>query len=61
MVLHLAEAQKQRMAAPNFADLADLKAKVLAFIAERNHRAHPFSWTQSSFEKILSKVDATPR
>ena len=53
--------QRQRMAAPNFADLADLKAKVLAFIAEWNQRAHPFSWTHSSFEKILSKVDAVLR
>jgi len=50
--------QKQRMAAPNFADLVDLKGKVLKFIDEWNQRAHPFSWTQRSFEKILAKVDA---
>lgn len=46
------------MAAPNFADLVDLKGKVLKFIDEWNQRAHPFSWTQRSFEKILAKVDA---
>lgn len=53
--------QKQRMAAPNFANLADLKAKLNAFIAEWNQRAHPFSWTKGSFEKILSKIDAALR
>lgn len=53
--------QRQRMAAPNFADLADLKMKVLAFIAEWNQRARPFSWAKNSFEKILGKVDAALR
>lgn len=49
--------QRKRMAAPNFADLADLQAKILQFIAEWNQIAHPFQWTARSFQKILAKVD----
>ena len=53
--------QRQRMVAPNFADLADLKTKVLAFIGEWNQRARPFSWAKDSFEKVLGKVNAALR
>jgi hypothetical protein len=47
--------QRKRLRAPNFADLADLEARVLAFIAEWNEQAHPFAWKRSSFDKVLSK------
>lgn len=49
--------QRKRFRAPNFADLADLEAKVLAFIDEWNEHAHPFKWTEASFEKILWRAD----
>jgi transposase len=50
--------QRKRLVAPNFADLVDLEAKILAFIAEWNQAAHPFNWTAASFDKVLAKVDA---
>jgi hypothetical protein len=49
--------QRKRLRAPNFADLADLEAKILAFIDEWNELAHPFKWTAKSFEKVLNRVD----
>lgn len=50
--------QRKRLAAPNFHDLADLEAKILAFINEWNVAAHPFNWTPKSFDKVLAKLDA---
>jgi hypothetical protein len=50
--------QRKRLVAPNFDDLADLEAKICAFIAEWNVAAHPFNWTSKSFDKVLAKVDA---
>ena len=50
--------QRKRLVAPNFADLADLEAKIMAFIAQWNQAAHPFNWTSASFDKVLAKVDA---
>jgi len=49
--------QRKRFAAPNFADVAELERKVLAFILEWNEVAHPFHWTQASFEKVLAGID----
>jgi hypothetical protein len=50
--------QRKRLVAPNFQDLADLEAKLVAFIAEWNAQAHPFNWTPQSFDKVLSKIDS---
>ncbi len=50
--------QRSRMAAPDFADLAALEERVLAFIQEWNDEAHPFNWSTESFAKVLAK--ATP-
>jgi len=50
--------QRRRLVAPNFDDLSDLEAKIIAFIAQWNETAHPFNWTAKSFEKTLAKVDA---
>lgn len=50
--------QRKRLAAPNFHDLADIEAKILAFIVEWNEAAHPFHWTRASFDKVLTKIDA---
>lgn len=49
--------QRKRLRAPNFADLTDLEAKILAFIDEWNEISHPFNWTAKSFEKVLKRVD----
>ena len=49
--------QRKRLRAPNFAHLSDLEDKILAFIDEWNDIAHPFEWTEKSFEKVLSSVD----
>lgn len=49
--------QRKRLLAPNFANLADLENKLLAFIDEWNEIAHPFKWTAKSFEKVLKSVD----
>lgn len=49
--------QRKRLRAPNFVDLADLEAKILAFIDEWNEYAHPFDWTAKSFDKVLNAPD----
>lgn len=49
--------QRKRLRAPNFTDLDDLEAKILAFINEWNEGAHPFAWTSKSFDKVLNAVD----
>lgn len=50
--------QRKRFGAPNFADLADLEAKVLAFIEEWNETALPFKWTTASFDKMLDRANS---
>lgn len=50
--------KRKRLIAPNFADLAQLEEKLLAFISEWNQVARPFHWTPKSFTKVLDKVDA---
>jgi len=49
--------QRKRLTAPNFADLADLEASIVAFIDEWNEIAQPFNWKHKSFDKVLAKVD----
>lgn len=49
--------QRKRFRATNFVDLADLEAKVLAFIGEWNATAHPFNWTAASFDKVLRRAE----
>jgi len=50
--------QRKRLKAPNFASLAHLEERVLAFIREWNEQAHPFNWKKKSFDKVLRKIDA---
>jgi len=50
--------QRKRLRHPNFADLADLAAKLAQFIDEWNQAAHPFRWTPGSFDKVLTAVEA---
>ncbi|HEX2570239.1 MAG TPA: hypothetical protein VH877_11820 [Polyangia bacterium] len=35
-----------------------LESKIEGFIKEWNQVAHPFAWSEKSFQKILAKVDA---
>jgi hypothetical protein len=49
--------QRKRLVAPNFADLADLEVKILAFVEHWNQAAHPFKWTAKSFERVLTKLE----
>ena len=50
--------QRKRLVAPNFHDLADLEAKILAFIAQWDETAQSFAWRRTSFDKVLAKVDS---
>lgn len=50
--------QRKRLRHPNFVDLTDLAAKLAQFIQEWNQAAHPFRWTPSSFDKVLTAVEA---
>jgi transposase len=50
--------QRKRLVAPNFADLAELESKLLAFIDQWNETAHPFNWKSSSFDKVLQQCSA---
>ena len=50
--------RRKRLRSPNFADLAALQQAILQFITEWNEIAHPFRWTASSFDMILTKIDA---
>ena len=50
--------QRKRLSAPNFANLKELEQRMLAFIDEWNQQAHPFKWSQKSFDKVLSKVNS---
>lgn len=46
--------QRQRLRIVDFASLAGLERKLLAFITEWNQQAHPFRWTTASFAKVLA-------
>jgi transposase len=46
--------QRKRLRLADFADKADLTAKILAFIAQYNERAHPFNWNTKSVAKVMA-------
>ena len=46
--------QRKRLRLADFADKADLAAKILAFIAQHNEHAHPFNWTTKSVAKVMA-------
>jgi hypothetical protein len=50
--------RRKRLRNVNFSDLADLAAQIAAFIDQWNATAHPFSWTATSFDKVLAVVEA---
>lgn len=46
--------QRKRLRIVDFASLADLEARLLAFIAHWNVRAHPFHWSTKSVAKVMA-------
>ena len=46
--------QRKRLRLADFADKADLTAKILAFIAQHNEHAHPFNWNTKSVAKVMA-------
>jgi hypothetical protein len=48
--------QRQRLRIVDFAIKADLRAKLLQFIAEWNERAHPVNWTTKSVAKVMAEA-----
>jgi len=50
--------RRKRLRTVNFADLRDLAAKIAAFIDQWNDAAHPFRWTTTSFDTVLTAVEA---
>jgi len=49
--------QRKRFAIADFDSKADLKDKLLQFIARWNRFAQPFKWTRRSFDKVLAKAE----
>lgn len=49
--------QRKRFGIADFASKADLKEKILQFIAQWNRYAKPFNWTRRSFNKVLAKAE----
>ena len=49
--------QRKRLRIANFASKADLRNKLMAFIAEYNQHAHPFKWTPQSVAKVIAKIE----
>ena len=49
--------QRKRFRIVDFESKADLKLKIDQFIVEWNQIAHPFTWTEKSFDKILAKQE----
>lgn len=47
--------QRKRLRIADFADLAALSARLMAFVAEWNERAHPFNWSTRSVAKVMAE------
>ena len=48
---------RKRLRIADFQSKAHLKERLEAFIREWNERAHPFRWTEGSFDKVLAKCE----
>lgn len=46
--------QRKRLRLADFADKADLEAKILAFITQHNESARPFNWGTKSAAKVMA-------
>lgn len=51
--------QRKRLRFADFADLATLAERLLAFVREWNAHAHPFNWSTQSVTKVMAQC-ATP-
>jgi transposase len=50
--------QRKRLTIADFADKAELAAKLHQFIAQWNERAHPFNWSTKSVAKVMAQCPA---
>jgi transposase len=50
--------QRKRLGIADFADLAALSERLLAFVAHWNVHAHPFNWSTKSAAKVMAKCQA---
>jgi len=51
---------RKRLGIDDFADPADLAAKLTAYVAHWNLHAHPFNWTTNSASKVMAKCQLLP-
>jgi transposase len=51
--------QRKRLAIVDFADKAELAAKLHQFIGQWNEKAHPYNWTSKSVAKVMARCEAT--
>ncbi len=52
--------QRKRLRIADFADLAHLEERLMAFVAEWNEHAHPFNWSSKSVAKVMAACEETP-
>lgn len=52
--------QRKRLCIADFADKAELAARLQAFIQEWNRVAHPFNWSTKSVAKIMAHCEPSP-
>jgi len=53
--------QRKRLRISDFANLADLAERLMAFVSEWNASAHPFNWSTKSVAKVMAKCEAQSR
>ena len=49
--------QRKRLRIADFADLAALEERLMAFVAQWNHHAHPFNWSTKSVAKVMAQCE----
>lgn len=49
--------QRKRLRIADFADLAALEERLMAFMAEWNQHAHPFNWSTKSVAKVMAQCE----
>jgi len=52
--------QRKRLRIADFADLAHLEERLMAFVAEWNVHAHPFNWSSKSVAKVMAACEDRP-
>jgi transposase len=51
--------QRKRLAIADFADKAELAARLHTYIHQWNEHAHPFNWTTKSVAKVMAQCAVT--